>query len=239
MKAIFSLSLTDFVRADAGNSEAQHDARVATLYTAYRAAFSAGQKTPLLNLKAQCELYSTPAKCRPLFDAEKTTAACTKAARVYGAYKTAIDAVGIPGKVVNTPVGVTVADAVDSMAATAAGEFVAIVTAALAPAPVDAAAQAKAKADRAAKVAADKEAIVKAGAALRQQAIDAALSEARAKDAAIAPTLADMVRIVANAVTTGMLDADALALLDHALDTQAITVEYVATTTATDVPAHA
>ena len=207
MKAITlsNVQLSDFVRADAGNHEAKYDQRLAAMYTAFRAALIAGQKTPLIMVKAACDTYNSVKACRALTATpDKASPAASQAFKVYSAYRVALDESGIPGKLK----GATVEQA-EAEAEMLAACFVDTVTAALAPPVIDAKVAAARQAERDA-VKAKKEADARAAA----QAVEAAQAEAvRVKAEAMAnaslPSLDEMALIIANAIRTGLLSAAA------------------------------
>lgn len=98
MKAVTlsNLSLTDIVKAIAGNSEARHDMLLSTVYTAYLQALKHGNKNQLQgrasSLYEQAKLYSTAKACKGVF------AQPAKAALYYQAHLSALDIVGVPVK---------------------------------------------------------------------------------------------------------------------------------------------
>lgn len=207
---VSAATLVDFVRAEAGNSEARFDARFNAIYRAARGAMLSGQRTPFLTLAAQCAMYATPKACRALTDTpDRASSAATKAHAVFAAYGSALNAMSAPVRVKGE--GDAHLAAIEGQATMYAGEFAALVTQALAPAPVDTKAQAEAKAKREADKASK-------AAAAEQAAASAVREQAQVLAQASVMTLADMVRVVANALVTGMLDVEQVIALDHALD---------------------
>ena len=214
--------LSAFVAADAGSIEAKHDARLCAVFGAYLNALKSGNKTQLMLVQAACTTYATPKACRALTATpDRASVQATRACAVYGAYKVALDDVGIPGlmKQTNVPTDehgrelYTLADAITNAASELAGRFVSIVDAALYVTPKPIKSDAEKEEAKAKKVAAEKVAQEQQSAAVDALA-DAKLS---ARGDAIALTLSDMARIVANAIKTGQLAADDVAEIDDAL----------------------
>lgn len=221
--------LSQFVAADAGSVEAQHDARLCAVYGAYRTALKDGNKTQLMLVEAACATYATPKACRALTDVpDRTTPAATRACKVYGAYKLALDACGIPVLMKGAPV-----EAVEVEASALAARFVDIVTVALTPAPK----AVKSDAEKAA-VQAKKDTAAKAAA---RQFKETVRTEAQALAADIAAknalTTADMVQSVINAMRAGAVAPDLLAQLSDALDAVAVEVETVRVPVEAEAPA--
>lgn len=227
---ISAVLLSAFVAADAGALEAQHDARLCAVYTAYRTALKDGNKTQLMLVQAACATYATPKACLPLVGATKVNAAAKRACAIYAAYKLALDHCGIPALMKDA----TLAEA-EARASEIAGEFVGIVTAALMPEvkPV------KSEADKAA-AKAEKEAAAKAAAKEAEKATKAQAQALAAEIAAAnALTTDDVVMTAINAIRMGAVSADLLAQLSEALDAVAVSVETTVVPVAVAEPAHA
>ncbi len=205
--------LSAFVAADAGSMEAKTDARLCAVYGAYLNAAKFGNKTQLMLVQAACGTYATAKACRVLTATpDRASAWATRAAAVYAAYKVALDDCGISGFLKVGERKATPAEC-DTFASSIAARFVGIVDAALYVAPKPAKTEAEKAEAASKKVAASK-------LALEQQsaAVDA-LADAKvaARGDAIALTLSDMARIVANAIKTGQLAAGDMAEIDDAL----------------------
>ena len=224
--------LSQFVAADAGSQEAQHDARLCAVYGAYLNAFKSGNKTQLMLVQSACETYATPKACRALTDTpDRASAAASRACKVYGAYKLALDACGIPALMKGAS-----AEQVEAAATAIAGEFVGIVSAALYVDPKPG----KSKEERAADKAAKEAEAAKLAKQAERQHKAAVQAEAQQIAAANALTLDDMVRSVVSAMRTGALSEEQLQQLDAALDAVAVIVETVAVPVgAVAEPAHA
>lgn len=227
MKATFvkNLMLADHIRADAGIAEAVGERRLSAVYTAAYHIHKSGNKTQWNIVAAAVAQYADIKAVKEALDTSRITPAVRRMHDVYAAYGAAIAHCGTPSLMKDaTP------EAMDEAAQLYATEFVSIVAGALAPvAPV-----VKSEADKAA-AKAEKEAKAKAAEKAQADAIKAKAQELAQSNV---PTLADMVRTVANAIKQGMLDADALALIDGALDAVAVTTTMVTVDVAPE-PAHA
>jgi hypothetical protein len=221
--------LSQFVASDAGSVEAQHDARLCAVYGAYRTALKDGNKTQLMLVEAACAAYATPKACRALTTTpDKHSTAASRACAVYGAYKLALDACGIPALLK----GATTEQA-EQEASILAHRFVDIVTVALTPAQKAVKSDADKAADKAAKEVEQAKAAADAAAEFKVAVNQAAAKEAeklavkRAAEiaAANALTTPDMVQAVINAMRAGAVAPDLLALLSDALDEVAVMVE--------------
>lgn len=215
LKPAFASNVTfvDHIRAESGDAQAQFDNRTAVIYTAAFHLMKSGNKTQFNLVQSAIGAHATEKACRA--EGQKTANAASRHAfAVYQAYGAALAQCGVPAFMPKAEHAT-----IDDAAAVYATEFVSVVTLALMPAPKAEVSEADKAAKAEAKVA--KEAEAKA-------ATDAAIkAEAEKLANASVVTLADMVRIVANAASTGMLDAEALALLDGALDAVAANISYV------------
>ncbi|MFA9216816.1 MAG: hypothetical protein ACEQSK_06890 [Sphingomonadaceae bacterium] len=224
-----SLSLVDFIKADAGVSEAQFDARVAALDSAYFHILKSGNKTQWNLVESQLALYTTAKSCGVLVGTpDRTTPKAKRAFEVFGAYKQALLAVGIP-EVMKAPAGITkaqrdawYADHAAPVAQSLAMEFATMVTVTLTPEAKIVPSDEEKAATKAAKELAKQEAAQAAEAEFNAtvQAEAAKLAESLA--GAVQVSMADMVRMVAAAARSGALDTEALAMLDSALDSRAV-----------------
>lgn len=217
MKPVFAsnVMIADFVRAQAGSAEAQFDVILSTVYTAYYHILKSGNRTQFNLLETACAQYNDVKQCKELVGASTLTPAVKRAHAVYMAYAAALAECGVPAVMKKAE-----HEALDDAAALLATQFTTMVTIALAPE-----AKVVKSDDEKAKAKADKEAKKQA----EQEQADAELEERVKAEAAklagaAAITLADMVRIVANAVRTGQLDTDAVQMLDAALDSVATSV---------------
>lgn len=193
------------MRADSGVAEAKHDQRLSAAFSAYTSAMVHGQKSQLIAIDAQCKLYSTPKACRALTATpDKATSEASKIAKIINAYAVALNECGgIVGKFAGTKEQAT------TEAESKAAIFAGILTAMLSPVVIDAKEQAKAKA-KATKAKAEKTAKAKAE-------NDAAIKSEAEKLANLSVlTLDDMAKIVANAMTKGMLSAESFDTVIHA-----------------------
>jgi uncharacterized protein with gpF-like domain len=212
---ISAVLLSQFVAADAGSVEAQHDARLCAVYTAYRTALKDGNKTQLMLVQAACDKYATPKACLELVGAAKVNAAARRAHATYAAYRLALAQVGIPSLMKGADI-----DAVEAQAAALAGEFVEVITVALTPETKPEASAEEKAAAKAAKEAEKAKAAKEAEKAHRAEVQAAAQKIAETN----ALTLDDMARAVINAMRAGALSAELLQELDSALDAVAATV---------------
>lgn len=213
--ALASLSLVDFVRADAGDQAVQFDVRRAVIRHAYAIALNpkGGNKTHLTALESQCVLYggTTAKACNALFgraaDAAPT-AEVKRAYQVYASYLVGLRTVGIPA----TAKGKSMAEA-EAMADDMADQFMLAMgshLASFAPKAKTAEQLAEAKQKREAKA---KEAEREAAADLRVKINN----EAEKRAAKLAPTEDDMVATIVNMIQTGTLSDDNLRALAVAL----------------------
>lgn len=192
-----NLVLSSFVAADAGSVEAQYDARISALYTAYRNALKDGQKTQLMLVRSACALYSTPKQARALTATpDKDSAAAKRAAITYRAYGAALKHVGVPGKQQGT------IEEIEAQAESMAVQFVDIVMIELTPKPKAVRKEAPINTET---FFADAE----AGKA-KMLAADAAKEAAKAQAKTVpAMSLDDMALCVANAMKAGLLSSEA------------------------------
>lgn len=217
MKPVFatSIMIADFVKAQAGAPEAQFDVILSAVYTAYYHILKSGNRTQFNLLETACTKYADVKQCKELVGANTVTPAVKRAHAVYMAYGAALAQCGVP----SVMKGAT-HEQMDDAAAILATEFTTSVTIALAPE-----AKVVKSDDEKAKAKADKEAKQQAEQAQAEAEIAERVKAEAAKLAgAVEITLADMVRIVANAVRSGQLDTGAIQTLDAALDSVASSV---------------
>jgi hypothetical protein len=85
--------LSQFVSADAGNAESQHDARLCALYGAFMCVFKDGNKTQVELVKAAASTYTKAEDCGVLVGTPgKAGAAAKRAFKIYQAYAHGITA---------------------------------------------------------------------------------------------------------------------------------------------------
>lgn len=190
---------SSFVAADAGNAEAQHDARLAATYGAYLNALKHGNKTQLMLVQAAVEGIQKTKDVKPLLAEGATASEVKRAFEVYMGYKLALSHCGIPAKMKDAT-----AEQYEEAATTIAGEFVGILTAHLQScAPV-----AKSEEEKAAAKAQKEKEKKAAEKAAKKEFADAVNAEVEKLAAAKVVTLADMVAIVADHITAGTLPDD-------------------------------
>lgn len=237
MKPVFAknLMLADHIRADAGIADAVGEQRISAVYTAAYHVMKSGNKTQWSLVTEAVAQYADIKNVKAALDTPRITPAVRRMHNVYLAYGAALAACPVPSLMKGAE-----HEAIDEAAAIYAIDFVAIVTGSLdlTSRPKTDDEKAQEKAERAAKKA-EGEAAAKAIYDAQVKAEASRLAEASAELAqSNVPTLADMVRTVANAIKQGMLDADALALIDGALDAVAVTTTMVTVDVAPE-PAHA
>lgn len=199
LAALSSVLFSQFVSADAGNIEAQHDARLCAAYGAYFNALRHGNKTQLMLVQNTVEAIKTAKDVKPLLDASARPAEVKRAFNTYMGYKMALAHCGIPSKLKDaTP------EQCEAAASATAGEFVGVLTAHLqACAPVakteDEKAAAKAQKEK------EKKAAEKAA---KKEFADAVNAEVEKLAAAKVVTLADMVAMVADHIIAGTLPVE-------------------------------
>lgn len=218
--------LAQFVNADAGALESQHDARLCAVYGAFLNTYQHGG-VQLKNAIATVGQYTKAEQCGALVGTpDKAGAAAKRAFKVYQAYAygiaQALDAVA-PCKLLKIDGKKATVAECEEYAERAAIIVADLVTSAITPkakteAELTVAAE-KAAAKKAEKEKADKLAEKEAKRALQAE-IDAAAQRKADKLAADnAPTVADYVRSVQLAAQSGMLDMDAIAALEEAIAT--------------------
>ncbi len=195
-----NLAFASFVAADAGAQEAKHDARLSAVFTAYKNGMNVkgGNASQFDVVAAACATYATAKACRALTSTpDRASVQATQAHKVYAAYRLAIDACGRPVTLKEFDGRKATAEDVESEAERIAAVFVGIVTDYLAPvvkvAPTAAELEAKAASKKQASDAAE---------AMTQATIQAEATKL-ANDSVL--SLDDMARIVANALSKGML----------------------------------
>lgn len=212
------LPLVDHIAAEAGKPEAQFDARLCALFSAYRHILKAGNRTQFNMVDVAIKQYSEVKACKEALQVTTTTAPVKRMHAVYLAYGAALAHVGVPAVMKGAD-----AAAIDATAEQMALEFATMVQVALAP-EVKAPVSAEDKAAKKALKEKEEKAIAKQAAADQAALVQA---EAQRLAQASVVTMADMVAIVANAAKSGMLDAEQLALLDGALDAVAANIQLV------------
>ncbi len=209
------VGIVDFIRAEAGAPESQLDARKCIIFTAAAHVFKSGNKTQWNIAQDQAKSAKSAKDCMAMLEAKTVNAAVKRAFAVMQAYAAAFDACPLGGIMKKATPAEIEAAAVD-----VAERFTLIVTSALMveakPVKTDAQKAAE-KADRAQA----KETMAE----LEAKYADVDATVAAAVEAATL-TLADMVRIVANAVQQGLVDADGLTVLDAALDSVATSITF-------------
>lgn len=226
-----NVMLADFIRAQAGAPEAIFDATVSAIYSAYYHVLKSGNKTQFNLVEVAAKQYSDVKACKEALNSKTLTAGVKRFNAVYLAYGAALAVVGVPGVMKEatmqdgSPIAgekATHADW-DRAAGQLALEFATMVTVALTPETKTGKTEeekASAKAEKEATAKAEEKAAAKALA-------DTIKAEAEKIANASVVTLADMVRIVANAIKTGLLEKADLTALDQALDSVAANVEFV------------
>jgi len=205
--------LSDFIRAESGIESAVFDTRFTVVYAAVFNLLQSNNKTQWNIVTEACKMYSDIKQCvAALADAEgnnpatgkkllASNAGVKKMHSVYCAYQSAI--VTLPAFPAFAR-GRAVAD-IEAIASDCALQVATLVTGALQVAPKEPVTEAEKAVKAQAK--ADKEATAKAEV---EQTIR---TEAEKLANASVITLADMVRIVANALTQGMIDDDSYDVL--------------------------
>lgn len=214
MKTVFAshVMIADFIRADAGVQEAVFESRLSALYTAYYHVLKSGNKTQWNIVDAAVRQFADIKACKEALQVTTSNNAVKRMHAVYLAYGAALAHVGVP-----TVMKGADHDAIDGAAATMATEFATMVQVALTPEAKAVPTEADKEAKKAAKAKAESEAKAATEAAIR--------TEAEKLANANVVTLADMVRIVANALQSGMLDDDAVAVLADASEAYNDTVQ--------------
>lgn len=192
--------LSDFIRAESGIESAVFDTRYTVAYSAVSHLLSSNNKTQWNMVTTACALYASAKECAvSLADPVSgkvpavSASAVKKMNAVYLAYGAAIDSLTLPAFFKGRA-----ASDIDTIASDAALQVATMVTGALQVAPKAPVTEDQ-KAEKL-KVKTEKEAKAKAEV---EQTIR---TEAERMANASVVTLADMVRIVANALTQGMLD---------------------------------
>lgn len=221
MKATQSLNIamSDLFRAVAGAPDAQFDMVACTVYSAAFSIMQAGNKTQFGKLEADAKMYGTDGAdatkaIKSALGIDKVNATVKHFRKVYFSIGVALAQMGIPALVKDLPKVKAEIEAILSPLADAyAQEFTSIFVATLSMPEkteaerTEAAAASKVKREEKAK-AADK--------ALKATIKEEALKLASAKEL----TLADMARMVADALLAGALDADAESALIEAAQTR-------------------
>lgn len=232
MKAAQSVnvSVSDLFRAIAGSPEAQFDMIACTVYSAAHSVMRSGNKTAFLKLESDCKLYGTDTTeanklVKDLLGVKTLNAAVKQFKKTYFALSVTLDQCGFPEMLKDLPKPRAEQDIiVNPLADDYAQQFTSIFTANMSLTEKTeaerAAESAKRKADREAKKALEAQA--KAEAEVQADESEAAMQEAiKAEAARIAlPTLADMARMVADALRAGSLDADIEAAIIEAAQTR-------------------
>jgi len=217
MKATFNrnIALTDLFRALAGAPEATFDMIANTVYTAAYTIMQAGNKTQFAKLEQDAKMYGgDTSDCTKAVKAalgvDKVNAACKHFRKVYFSVATALEQMPAPALVKDLPQGKAEQNAIlDPLAQDYADQFTAIFINTLTMPEKTAAEQEAAKTARAATKAQKDKAKEKA----LKETIKA---EAEKLAGAREVSLADMARMVANALRSGQLDADTEAELIEA-----------------------
>lgn len=212
MKATFAaaVTLSDFIRAQAGNPEAQFDAIQTQVFNAYVQVLAFNNRTQLTAVADACKQYADVKACKELVNADRITPAVKKAHAVYAAYAGALAAVGIPSMLaVDSNLKADKLAAADAPAALLAGEFASLVMVALTPEP-----KAVKTEEEKAKAKADKEKAEKKAA---KEAADALAAQVAAEAAKLAETLPvslshdDIFALAIDAIKNGMFSKQQLA----------------------------
>lgn len=230
MKATQSraVAMSDFFRAFAGAPESQFDMIACTVYSAAYSIMQAGNKTQFNKLAEDAKLYGTDdteatKRIKDLLGVKSVNAAVKHFRKVYFAIAITLDAMGIPADMQKElPKGKAEMDAIlDPLADAYAQEFASHFVATLSIPEKTEAERTEAAAANKAKREDKAKAAEKAAKAERKAFADSL----RAEMGSLEPvSLAEMARIVADALRAGALDSDTEALLLEAAQTREIAV---------------